>query len=249
MVNAAAVPRPRRAQPAARRCFRQRPPLVRLHTPRLSAVCQPALSGCSTGPIINARSRSTFDDWPLLDSEASSFVSLLAGEHVPATFFEIGEHIAPYDPHGTIERQMLADGDMIGDHTWSHPDLVGLSAAAQREQICAPRRRSGWRPAGLSPACFARPTARSIRVCSRSRSMGLATIQWDVDPRDWHFRRDRDHRHVSRTRTTARSWRSTSVGPPLRDARRTTVRDRELRAKGYRLVTLTQMLGYKLVYR
>ena len=50
---------------------------------------------------------------------------MLEHYHVPATFFEIGEQISTYGEGGAIERRMLADGDMIGDHTWSHPDVSG----------------------------------------------------------------------------------------------------------------------------
>ena len=92
------------------------------------------------------------------------FVDELARLHVPATFFEIGEHIPTYDPHGTVERQMLADGDMIGDHTWSHPDMLGLSRTSSDRRSHWLRRRSGRRP-GSSRACSAPRTARSIRPC------------------------------------------------------------------------------------
>ena len=92
------------------------------------------------------------------------FVNELARLHVPATFFEIGEHIPTYDPGGTVEKQMLADGDMIGDHTWSHPDLEGLSPFQQRQQIsdaaaeikratALSRVRSGLQTAQLTPRC------------------------------------------------------------------------------------------------
>ena len=43
----------------------------------------------------------TFDDGPWPDPPASDFVNELARLHVPATFFEIGEHIPTYDPGGT----------------------------------------------------------------------------------------------------------------------------------------------------
>ena len=46
-----------------------------------------------------------------------------------------------------MDRRMLADGDMIGDHTWSHPDVAGAGAFA-RDQIedaaaCHPSARRG----------------------------------------------------------------------------------------------------------
>ena len=62
----------------------------------------------------------TFDDGPWYDTP--QFLDILEHYHVPATFFEIGEQISTYGEGGAIERRMLADGDMIGDHTWSHPE-------------------------------------------------------------------------------------------------------------------------------
>ena len=56
---------------------------------------------------------------------------MLERDHVPATFFEIGEQISTYGQGGAIERRMLADGDMIGDHTWSHANVSGGGSFAR----------------------------------------------------------------------------------------------------------------------
>ena len=68
----------------------------------------------------------TFDDGPWPDTW--QFLDILEREHVHATFFQIGEQVGTYGR--TVDRRMLADGDMIGDHTWSHANVAGAGALA-----------------------------------------------------------------------------------------------------------------------
>jgi peptidoglycan/xylan/chitin deacetylase (PgdA/CDA1 family) len=229
-----------------------KPALVRLHTPRLVG-CEPTgRDWVFHGPTNKREIALTFDDGPWWEPPASQFVSLLAREHVPATFFEIGEHIATYDPHGTIEREMLADGDMIGDHTWSHPDLLGLSAAGQREQITRAAAAIRNATGGFQPCLFRAPDgAVDSSLLKVARSLGYATIQWDVDPRDWA---PPDVRAI--IDTVVNNARGGAIveehfgGGPRYETLDALPREiAELRAKGDRLMTLTQMLGYQLVYR
>ena len=232
--------------------FPAAPALVRLHTPRLVGCLPTGPDWVLHGPRDKREIALTFDDGPWWEPPASQFVSLLAREHVPATFFEIGEHIAIYDPHGTVERQMLADGDMIGDHTWGHPDLVGLSAARQREQIARAATAIRTATGGFEPCLFRAPDgAVDPSLLAIARSMGFATIQWDVDPRDWALP------GVSAIieNVLANAHDGAIVEEHFGGGARYETLDAlpreiaQLRAKGYQLVTLTQMLGYKLVYR
>jgi peptidoglycan/xylan/chitin deacetylase (PgdA/CDA1 family) len=232
--------------------FPANPAVVRLHTPRLVG-CEPTgPDWVFHGPTTTREIALTFDDGPWWEPAASQFVSLLAREHAPATFFEIGEHIATYDPHGTIEREMLADGDMIGDHTWSHPDLLGLSAAGQREQITRAAAAIRNATGGFQPCLFRAPDgAVDSSLLKVARSLGYATIQWDVDPRDWALPDVRAiiDTVVNNARGGAIVEEHFGGGPRYETLDALPREIAELRAKGDRLMTLTQMLGYQLVYR
>lgn len=226
--------------------------LVRLHTPKLVGCAPTGPDWVFHGPTTKREIALTFDDGPWWEPPASQFVSLLAREHVPATFFEIGEHIPTYDPRGTVEREMLADGDMIGDHTWSHPDLLGLSPAGQRVQIARAAAAIRDATGGFEPCLFRAPDgATDPELVALARSMGFATIQWNVDPRDWAL--PGTSAIVDNVLANAHDGAIVEEhfgGGPRYETLDALPREiAQLRAEGYQLVTLTQMLGYKLVYR
>jgi peptidoglycan/xylan/chitin deacetylase (PgdA/CDA1 family) len=228
------------------------PSLLRLHTPRLVGCVASGPDQVFQGPRNVREIALTFDDGPWWSPPASAFLRVLERLHAPATFFEIGRQIPEYDPHGTIERQMLADGDMIGDHTWSHPlDLVGLSRAAQRSQLslaaAAIRKATGFEP------CLFRSPGGGVdaELLQLARSMGFATIRWDVDPRDWALPGVGAivDNVVANAHNGAIVEEHFGGGPRYETLDALPAEIAALRARGYKLVTLTQMLGYKLVYR
>jgi cellulose synthase/poly-beta-1,6-N-acetylglucosamine synthase-like glycosyltransferase/peptidoglycan/xylan/chitin deacetylase (PgdA/CDA1 family) len=66
----------------------------------------------------------TFDDGPD-PTWTPQILSVLAHYHVPATFFVLGSHAARYP---SLIRQTLAEGNEIGSHTFTHPNLSNTSA-------------------------------------------------------------------------------------------------------------------------
>ena len=72
----------------------------------------------------------TFDDGP--GPYTPEVLSVLEHEHVPATFFVIGEELRYFSASTARE---IRDGFVIGDHTETHPMLAHLSAHDQHEQL------------------------------------------------------------------------------------------------------------------
>src|SRR5436305_861245 len=72
----------------------------------------------------------TFDDGP--GPFTPQVLSVLQRENIPATFFQVGE-LQKYFHASTS--QILAMGDPIGDHTYSHAPMSHLSAAEQQKQL------------------------------------------------------------------------------------------------------------------
>ena len=223
--------------------------LATLHTPQLVGCVPSGPAYVTSGPTAGRQIALTFDDGPWYDTP--QFLDILERYHVPATFFEIGEQISTYGEGGAIERRMLADGDMVGDHTWSHPDVSGAGAFA-RGQILSTASAIRAATHGFTPCLFRAPGgAVSSALISEARSLGFTTIEWDVDTVDW-----------SRPGTATIERRAIGGAHPgaiilqhdgggdrsetlaaLPDEITTLLRE------GYHFVTVTQLLGQKLIYK
>jgi peptidoglycan/xylan/chitin deacetylase (PgdA/CDA1 family) len=121
----------------------------------------------------------TFDDGPGPDT--ARVLSVLERERAPATFFVVGVHVAGQE--GLLQR-MLADGDAIGDHSFTHADLAG-DAVLARLQIDETKRAIEG-ATGYVPCLFRAPYGDvSPALLQEALVAGMLTVQWDVDPRDW----------------------------------------------------------------
>jgi peptidoglycan-N-acetylglucosamine deacetylase len=185
-----------------------------------------------------------FDDGPAPDTGA--FVSMLARNHAQATFFMIGEHVSSAY-RATLLRE-LRQGDVLGDHTYTHPDLVtsgGVRSQLQRT-IDAIRALSGYTP------CVFRPPYGDYdnSVVQTARSLGLATVLWNVDPADYTLPGSRaiEQRVLDQVAPGSIIISHDGGGPRGQTLAAYPGIIAKLRARGYRIVTIPQLLGFHLTY-
>jgi peptidoglycan-N-acetylglucosamine deacetylase len=121
----------------------------------------------------------TFDDGP----GPYTYLALkkLRQAHERATFFVVGKSINAY--HGYLPRELKLAA--IGDHTYTHPDLVALAPTQVLWQLRATaaliQAQSGERVELFRPPYEAHdPTVDRI-----ARQLGLLEVLWSVDSRDW----------------------------------------------------------------
>ncbi len=130
----------------------------------------------------------TFDDGP--DPEwTPTILDILKAKHVPATFFIIGSNA---EANPALTQEILANGNEIGNHTYTHPNLADTSSAAVRLELNATQRlfealtgRSLrlFRPPYLGDA---EPTDNDeIAPVVVAQQMGYITVGEHVDPVDW----------------------------------------------------------------
>lgn len=187
----------------------------------------------------------SFDDGPF--PLTSRFVRMLRANGAVATFFMIGEQVNP--SYRATLREELRNGDALGDHTWTHPDLlesdeVFSQLKGTREVI---RRETGYMP------CVFRPPYGDYdgSVIHTARSLGLATILWDVDPSDYTLPGVAaiEQRVLAQVRPGSIILSHDGGGPRQETLAAYPYIIRKLRERGYRFVTVPQLLGFKTVYR
>jgi peptidoglycan-N-acetylglucosamine deacetylase len=122
----------------------------------------------------------TFDDGP--GPYTQQLVSVLNRLHVHATFFAIGEE-ERYFSAGTVLE--LHSGDVVGDHTETHPMMASLSAHEQREeldeQIARIELLGGPRPRLFRPP-YGSFDATTFHILHR---LHLLMVLWSTDTSDY----------------------------------------------------------------
>jgi peptidoglycan/xylan/chitin deacetylase (PgdA/CDA1 family) len=122
----------------------------------------------------------TFDDGP--GPYTPGVLSVLEQYHVPATFFAIGKMERYFSVSTSRE---LRDGDVVGDHTETHPAMAQLSAHEQHEQLFEQLARiellGGPRPRLFRPP-YGSFNATTIR---QLHSLGQLMVLWSVDTSDY----------------------------------------------------------------
>jgi peptidoglycan/xylan/chitin deacetylase (PgdA/CDA1 family) len=143
----------------------------------------------------------------------------------------------------------LRDGDVLGDHSFSHPDLAlhGVDVHAQLlHTIDAMRAQTGYTP------CVFRPPYGSYdrSVVRTARSLGLATVLWNVDPSDYTQPGTVaiERRVLAQVRPGSIIISHDGGGPRSQTLAAYPAIIEALRRRGYGIVTINQLLGYRPVY-
>ena len=152
----------------------------------------------------------TFDDGPN-PSWTPRLLDILSGNDVRATFFLVGRH-AQAEPE--LVRRIVAAGHLIGNHSWSHPDL-SLTAASHIEQELARTSEALEQIAAVRVKYFRPPFgARRPVVFRLARSMGMIPVLWNAMTFDWREpSADKIAERLARTvdRLEMRAWAANIV--------------------------------------
>jgi peptidoglycan/xylan/chitin deacetylase (PgdA/CDA1 family) len=123
----------------------------------------------------------TFDDGPN-PACTPRLLDILAQHGVHATFFLIGS-FAQQQPD--LVRQTLAAGHLIGNHSWSHPNLAVTAARRVDEELS--RTRDVLEQITGAPIRHFRPPygARRPYVLRAARQLGMEPVTWNAMTTDW----------------------------------------------------------------
>jgi peptidoglycan/xylan/chitin deacetylase (PgdA/CDA1 family) len=212
---------------------------------RLRPVRAVGCTGGSAGLVTNgSRDRRvvalTFDDGP--SEYTPDFLRVLRDKGARATFFEIGQEMPGRED---VMRQILAEGDELGDHTMNHVEFPGydqIAGAASRIEAYTHFKPCLFRPPG---------GAVDASVTATAGSLGMRTINWDVDPRDWSLPGAEAiySNVVSHARNGSIVLMHDGGGPREETLAALPRVIDTLRARGFRFVTVSELLGNRILYR
>ncbi|MGK5681394.1 polysaccharide deacetylase family protein [Actinoplanes sp. URMC 104] len=184
----------------------------------------------------------TFDDGPL-PSYTPRFLDVLDEAEVPATFFVVGRHL---EEHAGLLRGRLARHE-VGNHSWSHDDLATLDLAGVRRELerthDAIRRHLGREATLLRPP-YGHLGGSTVLAAD---AMGYDIALWSQQMRERRYAGD----PAAQARDLVGAVRPGSIvlAHDAGDERRLVALDAlpavvaGLRARGYRFVTLSELLS------
>jgi peptidoglycan/xylan/chitin deacetylase (PgdA/CDA1 family) len=180
-----------------------------------------------------------FDDGPAADTGA--FVRELKHLKIHATFFEIGEQVPG---NSSVMKKILATGNEIGNHSMHHVPNAGYSEIHDTQ-------RAIKNATGFTPCVFRPPDGvfNSATVDAAS-SLGLTTVVWDVDPRDWSTPGTEAIKGnvVGNVKPGSIVVMHDGGGPRGQTLAALPGIVAALRHRGYEFVTVSELLGNKMIY-
>jgi peptidoglycan/xylan/chitin deacetylase (PgdA/CDA1 family) len=146
-----------------------------------TTVCPPAPYGVQTSAPGSGRTVAlTFDDGPGVSTMA--ILSILQQAGIPATFFNIGVN-STVRPAEVRSEATLAFP--LGNHSWDHPRMPTLSAAAQAQEMddtIAEQVALVGRPPCMFRPPYGEYNATTLALAQERR---MAVWNWSVDTEDW----------------------------------------------------------------
>ncbi len=130
----------------------------------------------------------TFDDGP--DPQwTPKILDVLKAKHATATFFLIGIQT---DKFSSLAKRIYNEGNTIGNHTFTHPDVSNISSGYMKVELNLTERLFasllGIRATLMRPpyAIDEEPdTADQVRPLEIPQDMGYITVGNRIDPNDW----------------------------------------------------------------
>lgn len=181
----------------------------------------------------------TFDDGP--SPYTQRILDALARGGAKATFFTLGSQLGEFP---LPLQRAVAEGHEIGDHTWNHADLTKLPrpqvAAEIREQARGLQRAGIPRPRLFRPPYMAFD-GRTLKAAARAK---MLTVLWTVDSGDYEARDPRvlARQVLAEARPGAIVLMHDGGGNRTVTGRALPSIVRGLRRRGYRMVTVSQLL-------
>ncbi len=174
------------------------------------------------------------------NSAAASILDTLADMRVSSTFFLTGEFIEKYPD--TVSR-ILKEGHEAGNHTYNHPDFVRTNESLSDQIARTETAFAGFSGLSLKPYFRFPYGSRNAALLNELNALGYLSVFWTVDSLGWQ-------NGMSAESVYNRVMNGAGPGvivlmhlDPLADAQALPGLIRDLRSRGYEIVSLTELLS------
>ncbi|MCL5260647.1 MAG: polysaccharide deacetylase family protein [Gammaproteobacteria bacterium] len=127
----------------------------------------------------------TFDDGPSIPY-TEQVLALLEAHHAKATFFVMGGNVKL---HPEILKKVFAAGNVIGNHTYTHPLITKISDSALEKELTKTNEII-FKTIHVYPVLFRPPYGMSSsRTNEVLKKLGLKKITWDYMVDDYDYKK------------------------------------------------------------
>lgn len=182
----------------------------------------------------------TFDDGPQA-GVTDRILNSLSANGGRATFFMVGSRVAG---HASQVQRMVAQGCEVANHTYDHKYLTKLGDAGIRSQVGSTNQVianvCGVTPSLMRP-CGGFYDSSSLATLS---SMGIPAVMWSIDTKDWKTRNAQNTINVVLSQVKDGDIiLMHDLYTATADAAEVLIP--ELTARGYQLVTVSELAAYR----
>ena len=115
----------------------------------------------------------------------ASILDTLKKHNAPAAFFVVGDMI---ESAPDLIRRMVAEGHMVGNHTYHHPDMSSISDQAAFQKELESLEALFQETTGQTMSKYYRPPQGKYNVenLRQAKALGYKTILWSLAYVDWY---------------------------------------------------------------
>ncbi|WP_036708354.1 delta-lactam-biosynthetic de-N-acetylase [Paenibacillus pinihumi] len=121
-------------------------------------------------------------------------LDVLKQKKVPAAFFVTGHYI---NDQPELLKRMAAEGHIIGNHSWSHPDMTQISTERIHQELDKVK-QAVEKVTGKPGMSYLRPprgifSEHTLRV---SHEMGYTNVFWSIAYKDWDTKQQKGRQYA-----------------------------------------------------
>lgn len=183
----------------------------------------------------------TFDDGPAA-GKTEKLLDILKENGAKATFFELGKNINNMRDSDKVLKRMLEEGNELGSHSYDHPNLFTMTDKEVKEQVDKTN-EAIMNATGQLPTVYRPPFGNGNEKITKI--FNVPGVLWTVDTEDWKSRNASSVESI--VKNSGNLDGKVILMHSIYDS---SVQAAEelipwMTAKGYQLVTVSELLTYK----